>query len=137
MRTLITLTIGMILLMASTEALAKNRPSTQRDHNWEIQQTIFMEKGHATLARSTYFLDIQKVNDQAEETEQALLAELQTITTEEDFSRIVNRLERLEVERELSVLRIQSRYAHGAGMLDLEMKIRSRILHILEVENSR
>ena len=132
MRTLIALTAGIILLMASTATLAKDRVARQPDQTPRIEQTIFIERGHATLTRSPYFLEIQKVNDQAQKTELTLLAKLQLTTDDEEFSRIVRRLERLDVERELSVLKIQARYAHGAGMLDLEMKIRSRILHILE-----
>ncbi|MBU8871838.1 MAG: hypothetical protein KOO60_13310 [Gemmatimonadales bacterium] len=137
MRILITLAAGIILLMASTATLAADRITSQRDQVRDIQHSIFMDQSHATLARSPYYSEIQKVNDQTEHAELALLAELRTATDEERVIQIINCLERLEVERELDVLRIQARYARGAGMLDLEMKIRARILHIMEEEHCR
>jgi len=137
MRTLIALTAGIILLMAATASLAKDRNSPVGEQTRRIEQTIFTEKSHATLAGSPYYREIQLVNDQTDEIERMLLGKLQVSSDEEEVARIVNRLERLEVDRELGVLKIQARYAHRAGMLDLEMKIRVRILDILEEEYGR
>ena len=134
MRTRIALTAAFILLLASATALAKDRSVPNRDQTRKIDQVIFSQKSHAMLIGSPYYRDIRKVNDQADETERRLLAELQFSTEEEDFSRIVCRLERLAVERELGVLKVQAKYARNAGMLDLEMKIRARILDVMEEE---
>jgi hypothetical protein len=132
MRTLIALTAGIILLSVATTSLAEDRTGPNRDQVRRVEQRIFHESTHAMLTGSPYFRDIQRVNDQAEETEQRLLAQLKISNDDLEVARIVNRLEHLEVDRELSVLKIQARYAHRAGMLDLEMKIRARILDILE-----
>ena len=135
MKTLIALTAAIILLTAATATLAKDRNDPNRDQTRQIEQVIFREKSNATLAGSTYYRDIQLVIEQSNQTEQSLLAALQTANDELEVTRLVNRLERLEVDRELGVLKVQARYAHNAGMFDLEMKIRERILDILE-ENS-
>ena len=140
MRTWIATIAGISLLtiaLFAQIAFADSSDVPQRQRAAKIEQAIFFEQAHPTLIESPYYQEIRHANEAAAETEQLLLARLQDTSDEEEFSRIVHRLERLEVERELKVLRIQARYAHGAGMLDLEMKIRSRILHILETDSSR
>ena len=137
MRILTTLTLGIILLTAATMATAKDRAEPQPNASRSIQQAIFMQQAHVTLTRSPYYLEIQEVNDQVDETEKLLLSRLQTATDDAEVSRLIQNLERLEVDRELGVLKIQARYAHNAGMLDLEMKIRDRILNILEDHYNR
>lgn len=132
MRTLIATTVGTILLISATASPARDRVDTNRDQNHRIEQAIFTERTHATLTGSPYLREIQLVKDQADETERLLLARLQTSDDEGEVARIVHRLERLDVDRELGVLQVQARYARRAGMLDLEGKIRARILDILE-----
>ncbi len=137
MKTFAALTVVFILLIASSATFAKDRLANQPDQTRKIQQTIFMEQAHATLKRSSYYLDIQKVDDRVEVAELELLAQLQVTTDDKKVARILVNLERLEVERELGILRVQARYAHSAGMLDLEMKIRERILNLLEEDFQR
>ena len=85
-------------------AFAADPDVPERLRTARIEKEIFHQQAHATLTESPYYAEIRDVNEDALRTEQELLAALRTTTDEEELSRLVNRLERLEVERELKVL---------------------------------
>lgn len=90
--------------------------------------------GITTLQLSPMFLEIQEVLDQAGETEKLLLRELAAATQDQDVQRIIRQIERLEMDRTLAILKIQARYARLEGDWNLEYRLRTRILEILENE---
>jgi hypothetical protein len=133
MRILLTLAMGSIFLLAASAAIGEDFRDPQH------QTTILRENllntghaGHAALQLSPIYVEIQLVLDTARETESQLLAELAGATEEEEVDRIVRRIQRLETDRDLAILKIQARYAHMDGRWDLEYQLRSQIIALLE-----
>ncbi len=133
MRILITIALASVLVLAVSTAGAANLPqqsgstATFRDNS-----RLMGSPGVTTLQLSPMYLEIQQVLDQAGETEQLLLAELAASTEDKEVERIIHRIERLEVDRTLIILKIQIRYARMDGRWDLERSLRARIIEILE-----
>ncbi|MEN8006575.1 MAG: hypothetical protein ABFS42_06135 [Candidatus Krumholzibacteriota bacterium] len=136
MRILIIFALASVLVLAVSAAGAADLP--QQSNNPAIFQDetrIMGSPGVTTLKLSPMYLEIQQVLDQAGETEQLLLAELAAATEDKEAERIIKRIERLEVDRTLIILKIQTRYARLEGRWDLERSLRARIMEILEKEN--
>ena len=134
MRTLFTLAVGFILLLAMTaSAEVPQNPQTVSNavQNYLVDGG---HSGHAVLQLSPIYLEIQQILDTTKATEERLLEELAEATEEDDAARIIRRIERLEVDRDLSILKIQARYARLDGRWDLEYQLRARILEVLESE---
>lgn len=68
------------------------------------------------------------------EKEDKLLKQLQTATSDKQSERIILRIERLDVDRELALLKIQARYARLADRFELEKRIKEKISKILVSE---
>ncbi len=68
------------------------------------------------------------------EREDELLDALLAATDEKQTDRLIQRLERLDTDRELALLKVQARYARLDRRFDLEKEIKSKILKILNTE---
>ena len=68
------------------------------------------------------------------EREDELLDALLAATDEKQTDRLIQRLERLDTDRELALLKVQARYARLDRRFDLEKEIKGKILKILNTE---
>lgn len=136
MRILITIALASVLVLAVSTAGAGDLPKqSSYPSSFQDNSRIMTSPGVTTLKLSPMYLEIKKVLDQAGETEQLLLIELAAATEDREVERIIHRIERLEVDSTLIVLKIQARYARMEGRWDLERSIRARIVKILEDQN--
>ena len=136
MRILITIAFASVLVLAVSTAGAGDLPKQSSSPSSFQDNSRFMTSpGVTTLKLSPMYLEIKEVLDQAGETEQLLLIELAAATEDREVERIIHRIERLEVDSTLIVLKIQARYARMEGRWDLERNIRARIVKILEDQN--
>lgn len=135
MRILHTIALATAITLAASAACAAFLPQQSGDSATFQENTRLMgSSGLTALKLSPMYVEIQEVLDQASVTEQLLLQELAAATEDEQAMRIINRIERLEADRTLAILKIQARYARLEGRWDLEYQIRARILEVLEQE---
>ena len=66
--------------------------------------------------------------------EDELLAELANATDEKQTAIIIRRIEKLDTDRELALLKVQARFARLDGRFDLEKKIKEKMRKVLNVE---
>lgn len=133
MRILITIALISVLVLAVSTVGAADLPQQSSNAaSFQDKSSLMGSPGVTTLQLSPMYLEIQQVLDQAGETEQLLLVELAASTEDKEVERIINRIERLEVDRTLIILKIQARYARMEGRWDLERNFRARIMEILE-----
>jgi hypothetical protein len=87
-------------------------------------------RGSALLQLSPMYVEIRDTLAATDAREKQLLAELAVATEDATAEAIVRELESLPLERVLSILRIQARYARQEGRLDLERRLRQRMLDL-------
>lgn len=135
MRFLHIFAIATVILLAASAAGAAHLPQqTGSTTTFQDNASLMASPGVTALKLSPMYAEIQQVLDQASETEQLLLKELASATEDEQAQRIIRRIERLEADRTLAILKIQARYARLDGRWDLEYQLRARILEVLENE---
>ena len=132
LNTIVSVTV--LALSASVAGAADLPPQAGNTASYQDNLRITGSPGITTLQLSPMYVEIQQVLDQAGETEQVLLKELAAAEKDEDVQRIIYRIERLEVDRSLAILKIQARNARLEGRWNLEYKLRTRIMEILENE---
>ena len=133
MRILHTLVFAIVLALAASAAGAADLPRQSGSvASFQDNSHVMGSPGITVLQLSPMYVEIQQVLDQAGETEQLLLKELAAATEDEDVKRIIYRIERLEVDRTLAILKIQARYAQLEGRWNLEYRLRARIMEVLE-----
>lgn len=135
MRILITLAFATVLVLTASAVGAASLPSQSGSAaSFQDNSHVMGSPGITILQLSSMDVDIQQVIDQARQTENLLLKELVSATEDEDVERIIRRIERLEVDLTLAILKIQARYARLEGRWDLDYRLRTRIMEILENE---
>lgn len=87
-------------------------------------------RGSALLQLSPMYVEIRDTLALSDAREKQLLAELAAVTDDAAAEAIVRELESLPVERVLSILRIQARYARQEDRPELERRIRLRMLEL-------
>lgn len=88
-------------------------------------------RGHALLQLSPMYIEIRDTLAVADALEKKLLADLAVATDEPTVEAIVHRLESLPLERVLSILRIEMRYARQQDRPQLEREIRLRMIEMM------
>ncbi len=103
--------------------------------------TISQEVPRYPVPVSMTFLRLEPMLEEMEiilkemrEREDELLDALLAATDEKQTDRLIQRLERLDTDRELALLKVQARYARLDRRFDLEKEIKSKILKILNTE---
>jgi len=135
MRTLLTLTVGGILILSVGSALAESkRPESGQMTVYQPQVPDLASRGHATLKLSQMYLDIHRINLDATTQERELLAELALAQDEDLVNRLVYRLERLDVNRQIDVLKVRVRYARLSGRYDEVFALRREILDLVKAD---
>lgn len=87
-------------------------------------------RGSALLQLSPMYVEIRDTLAVTDAREKQLLAELAVVADDATAEAIVRELESMPLERVLSILRIQARYARQEGRLDLERRLRQRMLEL-------
>jgi len=137
MRSLITLMVVGILILATGTAMAENfRQDTDQMAAYENRNPLLDGRGHATLKLSPMFLEIHRINEKAAATEQELLNRLVATQDEHEVQQLVFRLEQLDTDRQLSVLKVRVKYARLEGRYDLAFQLRQERLRLLQREIS-
>ncbi|MCK9995050.1 MAG: hypothetical protein KAH56_02085 [Candidatus Krumholzibacteria bacterium] len=135
MRILINLAFATVLVLAASVAGAADLPQQSANSaSFQDNSHVLGSPGITTLQLSSMYVEIQAVLNQADKTEQLLLKELAAATEDDDVDRIIHRIERLEVDRTLTILKIQVRYARSEERWDVVYRLRARIMEILENE---
>ncbi len=135
MRILISFAFATVLVLAASVACTADLPQQSGNSvSFQDNSHVLGSPGITTLQLSSMYVEIQVVLDQADKTEQLLLKELAAATEDDDVERIIHRIERLEVDRTLTILNIQVRYARSEGSWDVVYRLRARITEILENE---
>ena len=133
MRTLLTLTVVAILVFVAGSAMAENqRPESGQMTNYEPKIPVLATFGHATLKLSQKYLDIHRINLEATEAERNLLAELAAAQDDDLVQRLVYRLERLDTNRQIDVLKVRIHYARLEGRHDQAFSLRREILELIK-----
>ncbi len=135
MRILINLAFATVLVLAASVAGAADLPQQSGNSaSFQDNSHVLGSPGITTLQLSSMYVEIQAVLNQADKTEQLLLKELAAATEDNDVDRIIHRIERLEVDRTLTILKIQVRYARSEERWDVVYRLRTMITEILENE---
>jgi hypothetical protein len=137
MRTLIPLVVVCMALIACVPATAESFREEGRPAVVPVPQTTSLGgQGHATLQLSPMFLEIHAINEEMLATETELLADLAAATDEDEVGRLVHRLERLDRDRELAVLKVRIRSARIEGRFDEAFSLRKEMLQLLQKETA-
>ena len=133
MRTLLTLTVVGVLVLTAGSAMSENQWLEPGQMTvYQPQVPMLASRGHATLKLSQMYLDIHRINLDATEAERSLLAELAAAQDDDLVRRLVYRLERLDTNRQLDVLKIRVHYARLEGRYDQAFALRREILELMK-----
>ncbi len=137
MRTLITLMVVGILILAAGLAQAENfREGYDTKAVYEPRDPLLEARGLVTLQLSPMYMEIYEVNKASTETEHDLLVRVAACQDEEEVMQLVYRLERLDTDRQIAVLKIRVRYARLEGRHDQAFRLRSEMLELLQRETA-
>ncbi len=131
------LTILCILTLAFSAAVAtamENPPVPNPTPVSRPSGFSLPDQGFSGLETSSQHREIQAILSQIKIQEDKLLHELLVADDDQQIERIIRRIERLDVDRELAILKAKARFARLNGRFDLERKYKGRILDILTSE---
>lgn len=135
MRILLKTTIFTVLVLAASAASADTPlDQTSGSSLFQDQSNNWGGSGPTSLKMSTMYLEIKEILERTYASEQLLLKELAAATEDEEVERIIGRIERLEMDQTLNILKIQARYARLEGQWSLDYRLRVRIQEILAGE---
>lgn len=135
MRRPITLTIlAAVLILSAGTTLAKD-PKIQQDSPQTAQvPRPLPTRGLAMLQPHPMLVEMQTILREARQKEDDLLKALQAATTEKEMNLALVRLERLDTDKELALLKVQAKYARKLGRYELEREIRHKIVGLLTAD---
>jgi len=137
MRTLLTLTVVGILILAAGSVFAEShRQEFDQMAAYELRDALLDAQGHATLKLSPMYLEIHGINQAATLAEGELLAQLAACQDEGEVMLLVTRLERLDTSRQIDVLKVRMHYARLEGRHEMAFEIRDEITRLLEKERA-
>jgi len=132
MRTLFTLTaIAILILAAGTATAERYREDSNSQAMYTPENYVPDTHGITVLKISPQYLEIHQVNEAALEMEGKLLALLASAQEDDVVQQLVYRLERLNTDREIDILKIRIRYARLGGQFDLAMELRHEMLELI------
>lgn len=123
--------VGILIIISGT-ALAAGPGSPAAGSSTPNSLDSIVVPQMTTLQVSPMYLEIKDVLEQSARTEEGLLAELSMAADELEVQLIVGKIEKLDLDRDLAIMRIQARYAHQEQRWSLEKQIRSRIKELEE-----
>ena len=123
--------VGILIIISGT-ALAAGPDSTAAGSTVPNSPESIVAPQMTALRVSPMYVEIKGVLEQSARTEEALLEELSKAADELEVQLIVSKIEKLDLERDLAIMKIQARYAHQEQRWTLEKQIRSRIKELEE-----
>lgn len=133
MRSLLILTTGVLILTAST-ALAEDYRTPGDPPGTQPAEVLRPFPEMTALQISPMHQEIKEVLLAAARSEEVLLKQLVEATDEMQCLRVIERIEQLDLRRDLDILHIQARYADKAERWDLAKQIRQRILELEAIQ---
>lgn len=137
MRTLTTLTAITILILAAGLATAE---TVRQDYD---QQAVYSPRTHipelqglTTLTVSPQYLEIYRINEASVALEGQLLTQLAAAQDDDVVQQLVYRLERIQTDRDLNILKVRVRYARLEGRYDLAFQLRQEMLELIQKDIS-
>ncbi len=127
----IALIILAVLILIAGTAQAKDPSLKQNPTTVRQGPQALPAQGMTTLQQHPMIVEMQTILRETREKEDALIEALKKATTEAEMEVILIRLERLDTDRELALLKVQARYAHKLGRFELEREIKSKIVDLL------
>ncbi len=129
----LTVIATLILLILAAGVLAAEKPLSNSQTEIPQRMTLPPTHAHITVLRlDPMHMEIATIIKNMRVREDKLLNDLLTATDEEQSNRIIRRIERLDTDRELALLKVQARYARLDQRYDLEREIKGKILKILQ-----
>jgi hypothetical protein len=125
-----TLLLVVPVILCAGSALAEGAPGTVPEAGMPSPGLDGYPPNLTALQVSPMYLEIKQVLEEAALVEGGLLAELAAAADEDQCEAIIGRIENLDRQRDLQILRIQARYAEKAGRWRLEKQIRTRIAEL-------
>jgi len=133
MRTLLTLLMVTMLLLVAGSVAAESRGRLDgRQTMYEPRNPLLDARGHTTLTLSPLILEIHRLNAESTAAQRDLLVELAATQDEERVLRLVSRLERLETDRQVAILKVRIRHARQVGLYDLAFELRHQMVLLLQ-----
>jgi len=133
MRTLTTQMVVAVLILAAGAAFAEPRgePDGNIQDTFRAPNQLRGSPGHSLLKLSPMFLEIHAVIEEANKTEADLLAQLAVTEDNDTAVRLIQRLQRLDADRKIDVLRVELRYAQLAGNYSKIFRLRQDLLELM------
>lgn len=82
------------------------------------------------------YLEIHRINEASATAESDLLARLAASQDETEVLRLVHRLQRLDTDRQIDVLKIRVRYARLEGRHELAFRLRQEVLQLMQKDTA-
>ncbi len=129
----LTIIATLILLILAAGVFAAEKPLSNSQTDIPQRMILPPTHTHITVLRlDPMHMEIATIIKDMRVREDKLLNDLLTATDEEQSNRIIRRIERLDTDRELALLKVQARYARLDQRYDLEREIKGKILKILQ-----
>jgi len=134
MKTLTTLTIVFLLILAFG-AFAADVPQTSQVAQTTTNSGFKLPlTGFSVLRLDPMTEEIEIIKKTMLAREDSLLTKLFEAKTEQQSNRVLQQINRLDMDRELAILRVQMRYARLDGRFDLEREIKGKIVSIVTAD---
>jgi len=124
----------LILLILAAGVLAAERPPNTTPPTVPEQAAIPLQTNPTFLKLDPLLVELSHVLKTMQAREDKLLTLLLEATSDQQVATVIRRIERLDTDRELALLKVQARFARLDGRFDLEREIKEKILKILNKE---
>lgn len=121
-----------ILILTSGTVLAAGPGASAANPSFQNSANPVIVPQMTALQVSPMYLEIKGVLEQSARTEEVLLARLSMAEDELEVQLIIGKIEQMDQDRDLAILKIQAKYAHQAQRWNLEKQIRHRIQELEE-----
>ena len=128
MRILTLWTVLILTVILTGAALGEAAPRSGGDPAVVFEPAPVAGPNATHLKLSPLFLEILAIDETYRTTELFLLNELAAVTDPVEAGRIVRSLERLEMDRNLKILRTRMRHARLNGRFDLAARLKREII---------
>lgn len=125
----------LLLLVLAPSAFAVDTPPASGGTGPQPATRLKQQPAHAMLQLSPMYTEIRDSLAVSDERQKQLLSDLAAATDEPTAAAIVRELEALPLERVLSILRIQLRYATQENRVELQREIKLRMIELQAAGN--
>jgi hypothetical protein len=129
--------VGILVFSAGAASAADLRQEKDKMGTHLPQNPLLEAQGHATLTLSPMYLEIHDLTQATTAAREELLAHLAAAQEEAEVQQLVYKLERLNTDQMLDVLKIRIRYARLEGRYDLAYRLRLEMLELMQRDADR